>query len=539
MTAPGVTGTALLLEDVRAFADAIGRPMTDWQAAAVTDAHPVVVVRSPRRMGKTRTIATYVLWRCFREPGHQALVISAREDSARDVLAEVAAACRHPLLGASVASDQVTTLTLTNGSAIRVLPASVKAPRGKAAGTLCLDEAAFIPDQVINAALPTTWAEGADVKVLVSSTPWVPAGAYFRLHQEGLGVSPLVGTHGWRRRDADWISTEQVELLRLSAVSELDFAAEAEGEFTGASDRFLDPDDLREAVADYTLLDPSEARGEAGALGVDWGMRRDATAVVIAAVLDDHGENDLPLIFLPYLFTTREPYKEQTERIARLALPGQSVLPGGPVAGAGAVQAMGNGWFLHLSGRTVRPQPPAKPHGFALQAAICERNGVGEFPSAEVARLLPRVPVVARHTTTASKEDGYALLRGLLQGRQLVLPNDRQMLAQLGGLVAEPLQSGQVRIRAEVESVHDDIPDAIVFALEALLGGATRERTDSALQQRRVHTVPMYAGAVTPAPAGCDWLTTPSGLRVPARPRPRKGGPLTERNTLRRTSYPL
>jgi len=74
-----------------AFAEAVGRPLTTWQADTFKlDVHTTVVV-APRQSGKSRCLAVLALHRAFRRSEQHVLIVSASEEAARRLLADATA----------------------------------------------------------------------------------------------------------------------------------------------------------------------------------------------------------------------------------------------------------------------------------------------------------------------------------------------------------------------------------------------------------------------------------------------------------------
>lgn len=333
------------------------------------------------------------------------------------------------------------------------MPASERQIRGWAVDLLIVDEAAFLDDDLLHgAAMPTTAAR-PHARIVLASSPWSDSGPFWQAAAAGMaGTDPHTRTVRWSLRDAPWISTEAVEAARAS-MSELRFRAEYEGEFVGSADRFFPPGELRAAVAGYALGGPAPG----AVAGLDWGRAYDAHAVVVAAQLVDWGVNGEPVAFLPWLEASRRPYADQVAEVVSVA-------------------------------RWLR-----------LRRLASETNGVGAYPTEDVTtRLRGRgVLVEAVATSQRSKEDAYGRVRALLSAGRLVLPDDPELLRQLGGIVGSATPAGGLSIAAASPALHDDLPDALSLAAARLDLRAQRE--------------------VEP-PEGVEWLETGSGVRVPADP---------------------
>ena len=88
------------------------------------------------------------------------------------------------------------TITLINGSTINFKSAEQRdALRGFTADFLCIDEAAFIPDEIFYLILP--WTDAKKAPILMTSTPFVKGGFFFNYFNYGLEGSHNTVTINW------------------------------------------------------------------------------------------------------------------------------------------------------------------------------------------------------------------------------------------------------------------------------------------------------------------------------------------------------
>jgi hypothetical protein len=88
------------------------------------------------------------------------------------------------------------TITLINGSTINFKSAEQRdALRGFTADFLCIDEAAFIPDEIFYLILP--WTDAKKAPILMTSTPFVKGGFFFNYFNYGLEYSHNTVTINW------------------------------------------------------------------------------------------------------------------------------------------------------------------------------------------------------------------------------------------------------------------------------------------------------------------------------------------------------
>lgn len=494
--------------DLGAFAAMIGQPLSAAQARLGTLARRVTVVIAPRQAGKSRSLATLGTWWAFRKPDQHVLIVSASDDAARRLLAQVKSLVSRPPLLASVEDDLTSVVRLSNGSIIRSVPASERAIRGWSVDLLLVDEAALVPDDILaGAAIPTTAARD-DARIVLASTPWAQDGLFYGYVQAG--DSPHVQVIAWSLADAPWISREAVDHARAT-LPDARFRAEYQAEFVGDESAYFDPDLILASVADYALTPPDQAQGGNVVVGADWGRAYDLHGLVAVGVADDGDVNGHPVLVLPWVEASRRPYADQVAAVAAVGRPrprANLTWRGGWERVDRPIQAMGGGLTFYADARTfIRAQrlkeADARP-GYHVVRWVSEANGVGAAPSEDLVRRVGSSAVQVTYTTIRSKEDALGRVRTLLADGRLALPAHQDLLRQLRGLSVRPTATGQLSIAAANPAVHDDLADALCLAISA---------------------VPWDLGAGSTADPGPDteWVTTPAGIHVPKVPRPRQG----------------
>lgn len=229
-------------EDVGVFADLVGRPLAPWQASALRLQRRFTVVQAPRQSGKSRSLAVLALWWAYRRRDQHVLIVSAGEEAAKRLLAEASrVATGSRWLAGSVVDELAGLITLSNGSAIRSVPASEKAIRGWTTDLLLVDEAAYVDDDLLwSAAIPTTAAR-RDARVVLASSPAAMEGAFYEFARQASTGSEDVQAFRWALTDAEWISEALVAAAR-EAMAPAQFEREFLGEFAdvGADERVVD-----------------------------------------------------------------------------------------------------------------------------------------------------------------------------------------------------------------------------------------------------------------------------------------------------------
>nr|WP_218681260.1 terminase family protein [Rhodococcus qingshengii] len=468
-----------LIDDPAYFAEhAIGVPLWDYQADFARSPARYRVMCAGRQVGKSRVLAVVALHTAYIRANVRVLVISNGEDSSLRVLADCAHLARNsPILHAAVLDDKKQLLTLGNGSTIQSIPASEARARGDSIDLLIVDEAGFISMSLWQAAEPAIVARPGS-RVILASTPWGKNDHFFRQkYNEGM-TSPSAKLKSWH-----WPTTaspladlELIEDWRKSW-STIKFTTEVLAEWVNEAGAYFTMEELDNAVADYDLIDPKDARGQLITAGLDWGFS-DAHAFVALAVLDDQDLNqsvvgDDLIYFIPWLESWhKKPYSWFVNRIEEI-------------------------------GRT-----------YQLMSVVSETNGVGAMPTEVLRNTLYRTRqskrrdkralptrVIPVNTDNRYKASGFGGIKLLLQQGRLILPNHPDLLRQLHNLEYEQTDSGQLRIHVREAAGHDDIAMALCQAISTADGTVFGYRPDNPRANHR------------------DLLTTGTGIRIPKHPR--------------------
>jgi len=244
---------SLARRSLAAFAELIGWPMALFQVAALTLETRVTAIVANRQTGKSRSLALLAVHRAFANPGSQILIVSAGDEAAKRLLAEVRNIINGvDFLRGSVVDEHMSLVGLTNGSAIRSVPASERQIRGWSIDLLLIDEAALVSDDLIlGAAFPTTAAR-PDAKIVLASSASAASGAFFDHVMLGRQGSEHIRTFTWSLTDCPWISPSVIEAARES-MTPTRFEAEYEGKFASGADALFPRALLDRATAAYEM----------------------------------------------------------------------------------------------------------------------------------------------------------------------------------------------------------------------------------------------------------------------------------------------
>jgi len=425
-------------------------------------------------------LATIALFEAATRPNILVLVVSAGEDAAKRLLADcVGLASRSPILSSGKTDEGKSLLALSNGSRIISVPASIRQIRGNPVDLLILDEAAFISNEIWEAAERSILAL-AGSRIVATSSPWGSMEHWFR-RGWNLGKDSKDGWYeSWQWRSSDSPLADQRLLEKIRQANGDDYYdREYNGEFQDDSGSYFTEKELEGAVAEYSMTAPEDLEWfldgrYPAAGGIDWGLN-DANVLALVAPLEDYGLNrkllgDRLPFFIPwYKAGHKWPYTDFIEEIVRTA-------------------------------------------GFYNMPVLAsETNGVGQYPTTMLdERMRERhgssavAPVV---TDARRKQSGFGMIKGLLQTRRLVLPRDPELLKQLRSLEVGYTPQGSMRIAVPERAGHDDVAMAFMQAV-------------SALAPDRAVRPPAEFGYTIPVPDGLETVVSKNGLTVPKVPRP-------------------
>ena len=239
-----------------------------YQEELLRDRSKRIVACMGRQTGKSTTIAAKAIHFAFTHPRTTTLIVSATLRQSMLMFDKIASFLLRGPLRNSVAYRSRSRIRLTNGSWIIALPCgrSGFSLRGHTAHLLILDEAAFMPEEVItNVLLPMLSTTNGSCWML--STPWSRDHVFYRaftdkawsVHHYPTSVNPLVKPEFLKEQRA--------------LIGEERFAMEYEAKFVDEARSYFPSSLITRCSEDYEL----DARGELYC-GYDPGGRMDYAA---------------------------------------------------------------------------------------------------------------------------------------------------------------------------------------------------------------------------------------------------------------------
>jgi Terminase large subunit, T4likevirus-type, N-terminal len=234
-----------------------------------------------RRSGKTTLAAIVGLWTClFRpdiaakvRPGERfyAVAVGTNIRQARLFVSAARSIVEaSPLLAKQVESSSDDELVFKTGGVLTAFPCSSRGGRGWPIAALLLDEAAFFisetegyqtADRVFEALVPSTAQFGSAARIILASTPYGTDGLFAETWTRASNgeLEDAVAQRATTREMNPTLSPEF--FTAQEALDPESFRSEFLAEFVGSGGALLDPEVIREAIADRDVLLPDQASG--------------------------------------------------------------------------------------------------------------------------------------------------------------------------------------------------------------------------------------------------------------------------------------
>ena len=227
----------------------LGYTLFPWQQDIIRGIfkypHDIHITKSKRQTGKSITIETVLMFFAINKSGSCNIGISPTLAQGRKMFKEIKSAMQKLPLFKS-ANGTTLEIELTNGSSILFKSAEQEEGlRGNTvSGILCIDEAAFIKDDIVYQVLP--FVDANKCPVLIVSTPLFKSGVFYDFYMNGLnGVN---GFHSYDICDYDTsvlLSPEKLEIYRQSVSPQI-FRSDYLGQFIEESSEIFG--DLKKLV---------------------------------------------------------------------------------------------------------------------------------------------------------------------------------------------------------------------------------------------------------------------------------------------------
>ena len=190
-----------------------------------------VIIKSCRQNGKSACAAILLIYASFTEKESVSICVSPIAAQARKMFSDVEKIAR-PLI--EKANGSTLEIRFINGSTILFKGAesgdSLRGYTVKRGGVLVVDEGAFIQDDVFYEILVPTCNVGHN-DIFIFSTPKFRRGFFYSLYEQGFGVDSKIKSYDWTTYDlSKYLTPELLDMYRKQ-LPKAAFRAEFEGKF--------------------------------------------------------------------------------------------------------------------------------------------------------------------------------------------------------------------------------------------------------------------------------------------------------------------
>ena len=378
--------------------------------------HDIHICKSKRQIGKSLTCEVLLLYFSINKAGSTSICISPTLNQSRKIYKEILKGIQNlPIYQSS--NSTILEINFTNGSCIKFKSGEQRdSLRGESVnGILILDEAVFIPDDVIFTTLP--FVDVARAPILLTSTPKFRDGAFYEFYTKGENFED--GFHSYDINEYDTsllLSKEKLEMYRRSCAPQI-FLTEYLGEFCDyASSVFGNVDKLIGST-----ISPSKEI----VAGIDWGSGNggDDTAITLL--------NDAKQIIKVFYFNDKDVMQTIDFIVAKL-----------------------------------------KEYG--VKKCVCETNSIGNTYLNLLKRRISneniKCQIIEFTTTNDSKREIIENLQVNCLNGSIQLIDDKKLLLEMVSYQMERTPSGKITYNGS-PGVNDDIVISISLALHALKSG--------------------------------------------------------------------
>jgi len=355
-----------------------------YQSELLQSTSKRIVACWARQTGKTTAIAVKVIHFAYTNKNTTTLIVSRGLRQSMIMFGIIEnLIMKHPILRKSVTKSTRTQIQLTNGSQITALPCGPDGAglRGFTADLVVMDEAAFMPEDVIASVIFPMLATTNGTAIMLS-TPWGRDHIYYRSFKNPNYWSQHV------KADQCPLITQTFLQEQRRDIGELRYKMEYEAEFVEDENSFFKQDLIRNCIQDYDLIGDEQLFTEGKTagnyyLGADFGKKVDYSVITL---LKQEENEDYRLLYLKQ-FPLGTPYTDIVAHIQRLN------------------------------------------QKLDITKGYIDQGAVGESLIEEIKQFAPQIDGLA--FTAKTKQDLLTLLQTRMEQKRIILPLDRALLAQI------------------------------------------------------------------------------------------------------------
>ena len=393
-----------------------------WQKVvheAITKAGPkagkVFVVKSPRQIGKSFLIEMELLRHSINYHNSINICVSITFSNCKKIFKELYDGIIESGI-IQVCDKQSMEITLINGSQIIFKSAqqreSLRGYTIKNNGILCIDEAAYIQDDIFSTIFP--WTNVNHANILMVSTPRIKQGIFYEYFNEGINGSTIIESFDLSKFDtSEMLTQEKVEFYRRK-MPKAQFITEILGEFSETGAGVFDISKniwLKSQISIYDDI----------FIGIDWGTGTNNDYTVVSGV-NAAGQQVL---------------LEKTNSLS----PVEQIT-----------------WIISIIKKIDKHK---------IKKILCEKNSIGTVYYDMLKGNLIGYPVEDFITSNSSKREIIEYLIQRVENENIKLINDKEQYVQFGAYAMEITSSGQITYNG-IPGTHDDCVMATAFAFKCI-----------------------------------------------------------------------
>ncbi|HEV3436452.1 MAG TPA: terminase family protein [Gemmata sp.] len=181
-----------------------------WQANLLQSNDPRILICAARQVGKSRAVSFLALQTILTKPRSTVIIVAPVAEQSNELLGKVIESYHAIDDPIPVKREAVTRLELMNGSRVIALPGLERRMRSYTASLLLIDEAARVPDAVMNAASPTMAVSRG--RMIALSTAFAKSGWFYKEWVEGDCKQLSITAQDCPRIPADFLRSERRKL---------------------------------------------------------------------------------------------------------------------------------------------------------------------------------------------------------------------------------------------------------------------------------------------------------------------------------------
>ena len=254
----------------------------------------IYVVKSPRQIGKTMIIEQELLRHALNHPYSISICLSLTISNCRKIYKDLMNGCRDSGI-IDKHNDSLLTIDFITGSSVIFLSAQQKETlRGytvKGGGIFCIDEAAYIPDEIFDITAPYVSVNRADI--LMTSTPRLKTGTFYNYFMIGLThQNPKIHSFDLSLYDtSEFLSSEKKEIFKR-IMPPNQYKTEILGEFIDEGGNLFNIDDTAWIELGQGNKIVFETGYDSLYIGIDWANGKGQDYTVVSGI-DENGRQQV------------------------------------------------------------------------------------------------------------------------------------------------------------------------------------------------------------------------------------------------------